>query len=451
MNRFKGHISLPALAVALVLLVAPASAQILVIENGTVHPMTGDPFQGQVVIQNGLITAVGPDASAPSSATRIDAAGMHVYPGLFDAMSTLGLTEVGSVPATNDMAEMGMYNPHLIAATAIHPSSELIPVARANGITHSLVTPRVGRNGVIAGQASLVNLDGWTVEEMAVEASAALVIIWPAIVTRSFDYSTYSWKNTPFKDAKEKAKEKQDELRDWMDAARQYQQAKGAKDSRAVMDQKLSALARCLDGGMPVVIQANAKRDIDAAVAFSEEYGLTLILSGGRDAWKVRETLAEKDIPVILGRTFSTPREQDDSYDLPYASPGMLRGAGVRIAFSSGAGVRWGSGGAHSSRTTPYEAAMAAAFGLSEDDAMKALTLWPAEILGVSDRLGSLEPGKVANVIVTDGSPLVMSSNVQHLIIAGHVVPTDNFHRDLYEKYGARPLPKPDAALEASR
>jgi imidazolonepropionase-like amidohydrolase len=296
-----------------------------------------------------------------------------------------------------------------------------------------------------------VNLDGWTVEEMAVESSAALVVIWPAIVTRSFDFSTYSWKNTPFKDAQEKAKEKQDELRDWMDAARQYEQAKGAKNSRAVRDQKLAALAKCLDGRMPVVIQADAKRDIEAVVGFAEEYGLNLILSGGRDAWKVKETLAEKDIPVILGRTYNTPREQDDPYDRPYATPGMLREAGIRIAFSSGAGVRWGSGGAHSSRTTPYEAGMAAAFGLSEDEAMKALTLWPAEMLGVDDRLGSLEPGKIANVIVTDGSPLAMSSNVQHLIIAGQEVPTDNLHRSLYEKYRARPLPKPDAALEASR
>ena len=366
-------------------------------------------------------------------------------------MSTLGLTEVGAVRATNDMAEMGMYNPHLAAATAIHPSSELIPVARANGITHSLVSPRSGSKGVIAGQAALVNLDGWTVEEMAVDASAAMVINWPGIVTRRFDYTTYSWKNTPYKDAKEAAEKKHNELRDWMDAALQYRQSRDAKNSRAVKDLKLAALAMCLDGRMPVVIQADNDKDIEGAIAFAEEYGLRMILTGGRDAWKVADTLAEKDIPVILGRTYATPREQDDPYDRPYASPGLLREAGVRIAFSSGAGVRWGSGGAHSSRTTPYEAGMAATFGLSEADAMKALTLWPAQILGVDDRLGSIEPGKMANVIVTTGSPLSMRSDVRHLIIAGREVSTENFHRDLYDKYRSRPRPKPDAALEASR
>ncbi|HXV14983.1 MAG TPA: amidohydrolase family protein [Candidatus Krumholzibacteria bacterium] len=435
----------------LIMWAATARAETLVIEGGTVHTMTGAPFVGRVVIANGVIVGVGPDATVPPDAKRINAAGLHVYPGLCDAMCTLGLIEVDAVSATNDQAEMGMYNPHLDAATAIHPASEVIPVTRANGVTHALVSPRAAREGVITGQATLVNLDGWTVEEMAIDASAALVINWPGIVTRRFDSTTFSFKETPYEDAKEEAKKRQNELREWVEAARHYRQAKGAEHSRAGADQKLAALAACLEGKKPVVIQADSKRDIEAAIAFADEAGLTMILAGGAEAWKVKETLAEKKIPVILARTQSLPREEDDPYDRPYSNPAMLREAGVRIAFASGAGGGGGGGsGAHSSRTIPYEAAMATGYGLSEEDAMKALTVWPAEIFGVADRLGSLEAGKAANVIVTDGSPLEITSNVRHLIIAGREISTDNKHEASYEKYSSRPHRHPGSTA-ASR
>ncbi len=450
MNRF--HRNVVSLAVIAALApVLPASAQSLVIEGGTVHTMTGAPFLGRVVINGGVIVAVGADAIVPADAKRIDATGLHVYPGLCDAMCTLGLIEVDAVSATNDQVEMGMYNPHLDAATAIHPSSELIPVTRANGVTHAMVAPRAAREGVIAGQSTLINLDGWTVEEMAIDASVAVVINWPGIVTRRFDQTTFTFKDTPYEDAKEEAQKRQNELREWVEAARHYAQANGADRSRAGADQKLAALSACLEGKKPVVIQADAKRDIEAAIAFAETNGLTMILAGGAEAWKVKDTLAKKNIPVILARTQSLPREEDDPYDRPYSNPSALREAGVRIAFASGAGGGGGGGsGAHSSRTIPYEAAMATGFGLSNDDAMKALTRWPAEIFGVADRLGSLEAGKIANVIVTDGSPLEITSNVRHLIIAGREISTDNKHESLYEKYSSRPRPHPGSAA-ASR
>jgi imidazolonepropionase-like amidohydrolase len=422
-----------------------ALAETLVVDGATVHTMTGEPFVGRVVMVDGIIVDVGPGATVPAGATRIDAAGLHVYPGICDALSTLGLIEIDAVSATNDQAEMGMYNPHLRAATAIHPSSEVIPVARANGITHAVVAPRAARDGVIAGQAALVNLAGWTVEEMAIDGSVAMVINWPAIVTRRFDFTTFEFKDTPYNDAKEEAQKKQNELRDWVEAARQYRQAMAVERPRAEVDQKLAALARCLDGGVPVIIQADAKRDIEDAIAFAGEYGFRMILAGGRDAWKIKDTLAGKDIPVILSRPQSLPREEDDPYDLPFTSAGVLREAGVRVAFASGAGGGYEPGGPHASRTLPYEAATSAAYGLSPDDAMKAITLWPAEILGVGGRLGSIEKGKIANLIVTDGSPLEIMTTVQHVIIGGREVPTDNMQRDLYEKYRSRPLPQADA------
>lgn len=435
MNRSR---LLAAPLVAFALLPALAVAETLVVAGGTVHPVSAEPFVGDVVIEDGRIVAVGAAAAAPADAARIDATGLHVYPGLFDAFSQLGLLEIGSVPATDDRAEMGTYNPHLRATTAIHPASDVIGVTRANGITHTVVGPQADGDGVISGQAALVHLDGWTVEEMAIEPTIAMVVYWPAIQTRSFDFSTFSFRETPFNEAKEKAEEQQDELRDWLDAARHYRAAAAAEGSRVERDLRLEALAEVLDGGRKVLMMADAKRDIEAIVAFAEEQDLDVVLGGGRDAWQVKELLAEKGIGVVLGLAQSLPRYEDDPYDRPFRNAGELAGAGVKIAFSSGAGGGFGPGGPHQSRTTPYEAATAAAYGLDADEALKALTLYPAEIFGVGDRLGSIEVGKLGNLIVTDGDPMEITTAVRHVVIGGREVSTDNRHRRLYELYRSR-------------
>jgi imidazolonepropionase-like amidohydrolase len=418
----------------------------IVIDGGTVHPISGAPFVGRVVVENGRISAVGADAVAPDGATMIDATGQHVYPGMIDALTQVGLIEVNAVPATDDQAEMGTYNSHLSALTALHPASEVIPVTRSNGITHAVVAPQTDGDGVVAGQAALVNFDGWTVEEMAIDPSIAMVVSWPAIRTRRFDFSTFSMVETPFNEAKDKAEEQVNELRDWLEAARHYQQAMAAGSSRLDPDLRLAALAECLDGGKRLIVLASNKRDIEAAVEFAEEENLDIILGGGRDAWKVKEMLAEKGIPVILGLTQSMPAEEDHPYDRPFRNAGDLANAGVKIAFASGAGGGFGPGGPHGSRTTVYEAAMAGAYGLSRDDAYRAMTIWPAEILGVDDHLGTIEVGKIANLMITDGEPLEITSNVQRLIIAGRDVSLDNKHLSLYEKYRARPQDEPEVA-----
>ncbi len=413
-------------------------AAALVLEGGTVHPISAEPFAGHVVIQGGRITGAGSEAVVPEGARRVDATGLHVYPGIFDAVSSLGMVEIGAVTASNDQAEMGAYNPHLHAATAIHPASDLIPVARANGITHSMVAPRTGNEGVIAGQGVLVHLDGWTVEEMTLAPALAMGIAWPRIQTRRFDFATFTVKETPFNEAREKAEEAVNELRDWLDAARHYHQAQDSGSQRLSRDARLAGLSRILEGRQTVVIFANSKRDIEAALDFAEEEGLRMVLAGGRDAWQLREVLAEKQIPVILGMTQSLPSEEDHAYDQPYRAPGMLADAGVKIAFASGAGGGFGPGGPHSSRTIPFEAAAAVAYGLDEAEALRALTLNPAEMLGVDDRLGSIEAGKVANLMVTDGSPLLMTTQVRHLVINGRLVNTGNRHQRLYETYRGR-------------
>ena len=421
-----------------VLFSTAATAETLVIAGGTIHSMAGEPAIGNVVVEDGVIVSVGDDAG-PDGATPIDATGLHVYPGFFDALGQMGLVEVGAVAATVDTTELGNYNPHLLAATAVHPASELIAVGRSNGITQVITAPRTGRDGVIAGQASLIHMTGWTIEEMAIDPAIAMVIAWPAIQTRTFDFRTFSVRETPFKEAKENAEKARDELRDWMDAARHYAQAAGG--GRAERDLKLEALASVLDGKKRVVVMANAKRDIEAVVEFAEEEGLQIILAGGRDAWKVKELLAEKGIPVILGLTQSLPAQEDDSYDRPFKTAAELVAAGVEISFATGAGGGRGPGGPHAVRILPYEASMASAYGLPREEALKALTINPARIFGVDDKLGTVEEGKMANLVVTDGDPLEITTQVRYLLIKGSSVSLANKHQDLYELHRSRPSP----------
>lgn len=422
--------SLMAGCVGLVLAAAPAAAQTFAIQGGTVHPMDGgDPFVGTVVIENGRIAQVGPDVQAPADAEVVDATGQHVYPGMFDAVSRLGLTEIGAVDVTNDARELGRYNPHLQAATAIHPATEHIPVTRANGITHTMAAPQ---GGVISGQASLVGLDGWTVEEMQIDPGAAMVINFPSVRTREFDFSTFTVIERSFREAQEEYRERLGELNRWLEAGRQYAEASGVEDVER--DLRLEAMARVASGEMKVLLGASGERNIRNAVAWAEEEGLDYVLTGGGEAWKVADLLVEHDVPVILGPTQSTPSGTDEAYDEAYTNPVKLHEAGVRFAFATF--------NSSSARTLPYEAAMGVPFGLPREVAMEAITRNGAEFLGFGDRLGTIEPGKLGNVIVTDGDPLEIQTRVNHLFILGRKVSTDNKHRSLYEKYRSRPKPR---------
>jgi imidazolonepropionase-like amidohydrolase len=407
------------IALGVLVSTAQESREVYAIRGVKVHTLTGPPIEGgTVLIRDGKI--------------------VEVYPGLIDSVSRLGLTEVGAVRATVDTVELGDFNPHLLAATAVHPSSEHIPVARANGVTHAVSAPGSGGGGFrrsaaagIPGQASLIHLSGWTIEEMAIEPSVGMMLNWPTLETRTFDFSTFSIQERPFKEVKEEYDDKVAEFGRWFDAARHYAQAadKGSPD-RFDPDQKLAALARVVEGELPLMILAQDDRGIEDAVAFAEEKKVRMILLGGAEAWKVKDLLKEKDIAVILGPTQSLPREEDEPYDKPFTNAAELHEAGVKIAFATF--------NSSASRTLPYEAGQAVAFGLPWEEAVKAITLRPAEILGVADRLGTIEVGKVANVIVTDGDPLEIQTGVEYVFIRGELTSTDNKHLELYETYRAR-------------
>lgn len=419
------------LALAVVALVAPAAAQTLAIEGGTVHPVSGAAFTGTVVVRDGVIDAAGPGVATPQGAEVIDARGLHVYPGLFNAWTTLGLVEIDSVPATLDQAELGD-TPHLLAVEGVHPASEIIPVTRANGTTHALTAPS---GGPWAGQASVILLDGWTVEEMEVEKSVGVVLEWPSLATREFDFSTFSVREKKFSEAKRDYDRTVGELADWIEAARQYDHTLSNAGSGTAVEQDhaLEAVASVARGELPLLVVADRARAIRDAVAFAEEHGLQLVVASGRDAAGEADLLAEKKVPVILNSVQALPVEEDDPYDGPFAAPGELHRAGVPIAF--------GTFDASNARALPYEVATAVAFGLDAEAALRALTLGAAEILGLDDRLGSVDAGKWANLIVTDGDPLEVRTAVRHVIVRGRDVDLSNRHSRSYELYRGRPAP----------
>ncbi len=411
-------------------LMAQADAAVYAIRGGTVHTLAGDEIVGgTVLMQGGLITAAGASVSVPAGARVFDATGLHVYPGMFDAVTRLGLTEIGQVAVTQDMRELGEFNPHLLAATAIHPASEYIPVTRANGVTHAVAAP-TGQSGGIGGQGSLIHLDGWTVEEMLIEPSIGMILNWPNIGggRRGFGGRGGGGRR-PFREMKERYDEQIEEMESWLEAARQYANAveSGSQVSR---DLKLEALGRVVNRELPFLVMANSERSINDAIDFAARNEVRIIIAGGGEGWKVRERLASENIPVILGKTAAMPSGEDDGYDQAYANPGLLYEAGVKFAIATF--------DAAGSRTLPYEAGMAVGYGLPWEEALKAVTTNPAEILGVSDRLGTIEVGKIANLIVTTGDPLDIQTDVRYLFVNGEMVDLQNKHRSLYERYRGR-------------
>ena len=410
------------------------------IKGGKVFTLAGATIEnGTVLVRDGKIAAVGAGIAIPADAQVIDASGLEVYPGMFDPITQMGLNEVSAVSATLDVSELGDYNPELVAATAVNPASAHIAITRANGITEVIAAPGttgfdLQSGGLIAGQASAFNLAGWTMDEMQINRSVAMVINWPSIQTRSFDFATFSIKEKPYADVKKEYDKAVNALGDWMDRARHYAQAK-EKGSPALYerDLKLEALVPVVQGRLPVLVVADEARDIRNAVDFCTKQNLRMILGGGAEAWKVKELLKEKKIPVVLAPTNRLPEQIDTPYDKPYTEPSELFTAGIPIAFSSF--------GTSFSRRLPQYAGTAVAYGLPHDEALKAVMLNAAQIFGLADQLGTLEPGKIANVIVTNGDPLELQTQVRYLFIKGQLTSTDNKHRELYEQYRKRPQP----------
>ena len=390
---------------------APPAGTTWAIVGATVHPADGPVLQkATVVVRDGRILAVGTDVTVPDEVQQYGGTGLHVFPGLIDAGTTLGLMEIGKVRETRDHAETGDLQPDLRAGIAVNRDSELIPVARSGGITLALVQPD---GGTVCGQSSLVRLAGWTTPEMIVEASAALRLRWPSGKDR---------------------KKKIEEVRELFRQARQYAGIRAAvppdEGAAPIRDPRLDALLPYLLEGRPVHIEARTKQQIQEALRFAREEKLQMVLTGATDAWKLADQLAQRNIPVILGPVQQAPAEEYDPFDAVYATPGLLHEAGVRFCIRSGS--------AANSRNAPFEAAVAVAWGLPREAGLRAVTLSAAEILGIAAETGSLTPGKRADLVVADGPPLLPSTEIVGVAIGGQWHAPENRQTRFYETYRQR-------------
>lgn len=375
--------------------------------GGTVVTVTGGTIEnGTVLVQDGVITAVGSTVTIPDGVERFDASGKHVYPGLIDGGTGLGLQEAGGMAGPVDNFELGPYNPHIEAYIGIDHTSEMLGVQRVGGFT-TVVTGLNGRGEPIPGYDSMIDLWGWSPQEMAVERRIGLRVNWAE--DRDEDLRTY------FKEAKAYA-------------ARVEMARSGELDSFE-WDVRMEGMIPVVTGAVPVIFEARAEDDIESAVEFAEDMGLEYLIRGGRDAWKMTDFLVEHEVKVLFSGVHATPG-RDEPYDAHYATPALLHEAGVDFAIYSG--------GTANVFSLTYEAGMAVAFGLPMEEALRALTIDAARLLGVDDRLGSIEEGKVANLLITTGNPVEYTSQVETMFIRGEMIPWDDKFNRLKRRYLGR-------------
>ncbi len=408
------------------LMAAPVGAEVTALVGGTVHPVSGpDIPNGTVLVDGGRITAVGAALQPPAGARIVSCSGKHVYPGMVAANTVLGLVEVNSVRGTVDATEVGDQNPNVRAEVQINPESDLLPVTRVNGITSAVVMPR---GGAVAGSAALIKLDGWTYEDMTRAAPLGLFVQWPE-------------KSPGVTDEQRRRRETVlAAIRTAFEDGRAYVQARRAEGKPGVprhdRDIKWDAMEKALGGSIPMLFQARGVAAIREVLRFADEQGLKrVVLVNANEAWRLADEIKARDIAVITDSMLELPGAGNESYDDAFTVPERLHAAGIRYCISDGGSAF----GTYNARNLPYNAAMASAFGLPRDEALKSVTLYPAQILGVADRVGSIEPGKLADLVVTNGDLLEITTQVERVFIDGREVSLETRQSRLFGKYDARP------------
>ncbi len=387
--------------------------------------------KGTIVLSEGKIAAVGADAAVPAGAEVIDGTGKTVYPGLINGLTTLGLTEISSVPGSVDTTETGDINPQARAWLAVQPHSELIPIARANGTTVVLTAPL---GGLVSGQSALLRLAGSTPEALTVKQPVAMHMVYPTgrpsfSLARLFEEPELKTFEERLKDRRQNQEKDLRRLGNLIEDARALGQRRGANVPSDVdlAEEALGAVAR---GELPVVMRADAEDEIRGAVRFAGEHRLKLIIAGGLEAWRCADLLKDKDVPVLLS-VDRLPRRESDRYDAAFTNPSVLHRAGVRFAIVSD--------DAADIRNLPYEAAMARAYGLPAEVALRAITLSPAEIFGVADRMGALAVGRDADVFVATGDIMDTRTQVTHVFVDGVAQSLETRHTRLFREFKDRP------------
>jgi imidazolonepropionase-like amidohydrolase len=406
----------------------------LLLRNATLHPVSGPVItNGSLLIEAGRIRAIGgPEVAAPAGARTLDLGGRHVYPGMVAAHTSLGLAEIRSVNATVDSTETGALNPNARALVAFNADSELLPVTRAGGVLAALSVPDAGRTGLVAGTSTLLQLEGWNWQDMALVPEVGLHITVPRLRLNSALFPTQP--EARLAEMRRSTESRLKLLDDSFEHAKAYALARAA-DPATPVDTRWEAMRPVLPAApgatpaRPVFMHADDLAQIRFALDFAARHGLRLILVGGADAWRVADTLRERGVPVIISGLLRLPMRRDDPPDALFGLPARLAAAGVRYCIAGG------GRDSTNERNLPFEAAHARAFGLSDDEALKAVTLYPAQILGIADRLGSLEVGKLANLFVADGDPLEPTTRIERVLIQGREVELSDRQTKLRDKY----------------
>ncbi len=403
--------------------------------GAVIHPVSGPVVSNATLVAHSdgriaLINSQGPPAGIPT----VDLPGLHLYPGLMASATTLGLIEIDSVRATVDTTEVGEFLPEAQAWQAVNPDSEVIPVTRANGITHAEVVPA---GASVAGHSSVICLAGWTTEQMVRQRLAALHVYWPSF---GLDLAPKSVRGDGWKSIEDQVKERTKSLREldnYFNEAEAYVRLSQVRGNEPGFQQTPAweAMRPVLQGAVPVLVHADDVAQIRSAAEWLIRRKFRGAIVGGLDAVRCADLLATNHIPVVYTREFALPPRDSDPYDVQYATPSRLQRAGVTVIFGDG------QGSASFVRNLPYSAGQAVAFGLSSEEALKGLTLYPATLFGLQASLGTLEPGKQADLVATDGDILDPKTSVKRMWIAGREVDLSSRHTRLYERYRQRPKP----------
>ena len=399
-------------------MIAYLLVQTIAITGGTVYPVSGPKVEhATVLIQNGRIAAVGTNVTIPADATRIDAAGKWVTPGFVDGGTQMGLVEIGAVPGTR---EAYVQNDTIAAsfnvAEGMNPASTLIPVTRMEGITTVLAAPQ---GHLVSGQAVLIDLDGATIEQMLVKS--------PVGIVANFDENAKGEGGGSRAGVAERIRRVFNDALEY--ARRRAEYNRGAIQPLSASAADLEALLPVLRGQLPLIAVANRRSDIETALRIGREFRLRVILAGGQEAWEIADAIARAGVPVLVEPLDNIPTY--DALGVRYENAAALARAGVKVALLET--------DTHNARNLRQQAGNAVSYGMTWDQALRAVTLSPAEVFGVADRYGALDVGKVANVVVWSGDPFEFSTGVEHVIIRGREIPLRSRQTDLFERYRTLP------------
>ena len=403
---------------------APPQKNPIILKNGFIHTISNGVIEGSILFNKGKIIRIAKYITPPKDCEVIDLNGKHVYPGMIAAVSGLGLVEINAVAVTNDHSERGDFNPNVRTNVAFNPDSEIIPTTRSNGILIANVIPA---SGLVSGQSSVMMLDGWTWENATLSSPSGLHINWPNMNSRS--------RTENDKKRLKAAKQQLDDLEKMIKDARAYARLRQTKSRSAENyhneDLRWESMIPYVEKKLPIFIHANEIRQIEASISWANRHNLKIVIVGGKDAWRTTDLLVKNKIPVIYEGVTSLPFRRFEDYDQAYKTPSILYEKGVQFCISD-----YGyAGRAEQIRNLPYQASMAASYGLPKEAAFRAVTLSVAEILGIDKEVGSLEEGKDATLFISDEDPLEIRTNIIQAYIQGKKIDMGDRHKSLYSKY----------------